>query len=52
MYIPIAEAFAYVPPPMEVDNSPFGPTAARAVIEDMVHLLQKVASEKEQGSES
>ena len=29
MYIPTADVYAYQPPPMEVDNSPYAPEAAR-----------------------
>jgi len=52
MYIPTAEAFDYVPPPMEVDNSPYGPTAARTTIEHMVSMLEKVRDRNQQASES
>jgi hypothetical protein len=40
MYIPTAEAFNHLSPPMEVDNSPYAPAAARIVIEHMLGLLQ------------
>jgi hypothetical protein len=44
MYIPTAEVFGYNPPPMEVDNSPYAPEAARIATDHLVNLLQRVAT--------
>jgi hypothetical protein len=52
MYIPGARDFEYAQPPMEVDNSPYAPTAARIVIEHMVGLLQRVAEDRPCAHES
>jgi hypothetical protein len=38
-YIPTAEVFAFQPPPMEVDHSPFAPEAARIATDHLVNLL-------------
>lgn len=43
MYIPTASAYEFDPPPMEVDNSPYAPEAARVATEHMVTLLGAVA---------
>jgi neutral ceramidase len=45
MYIPIAEAYAFDPPPMEVDNSPYASPAARVATEHMVMLLKRIADQ-------
>jgi len=44
MYIPSADVFAFDPPPMEVDNSPYAPEAARIATEHLVNLLNHVAA--------
>ncbi|MCI0625789.1 MAG: hypothetical protein L0387_29800 [Acidobacteria bacterium] len=43
MYIPTAEVFGYPSPPMEVDNSPYAPEAARAATDHLVNLLTRLA---------
>jgi hypothetical protein len=42
MYIPTADVYAFQPPPMEVDNSPYAPEAAQIAIDDLVKLLGTV----------
>lgn len=44
MYIPTAEVFAFNPPPMEVDNSPYSPDAARIATDHLVALLNRLVA--------
>ncbi|MCI0422743.1 MAG: hypothetical protein L0312_26570 [Acidobacteria bacterium] len=42
MYIPTAEVFKFEPPPMEVDNSPYAPEAARMATDHLLNLLERL----------
>jgi hypothetical protein len=44
MYIPTAQAFAFDPPAMQVDNSPYGPEAAAIATNHLARLLDRVAA--------
>ena len=44
MYIPTAEAFAFNPPAMQVDNSPYAPEAAAIATNHLSRLLDRVAA--------
>jgi hypothetical protein len=44
MYLPTAETFAFSPPPMQVDNSPYMPEAAEIATAHLIRLLGAVRS--------
>lgn len=50
MYIPTAEVFGHPHVPMQVDNSPYAPEAARVAIEHLVGLLARLNASRSEAA--